>query len=176
MRISPIAMSALVGVSLWTSANSASADELHLEIEIPKLNVAEYHRPYVAVWIETVKGKHQADLSLWYDDDMKDDEGTKWLKDLRRWWRRSGRSLSFPVDALSSATRAVGSHQLKFDGDQTPLDSLAAGNYHLMVEVSREVGGREVLTLPFSWPAKGTQNIHKQGEHELGLVKLNIAR
>ncbi len=30
----------------------ALAAEMNVSIEIPKLNVAEYHRPYVAIWLE----------------------------------------------------------------------------------------------------------------------------
>ena len=30
----------------------AYAAELEVSVEIPKLNVAEYHRPYVAIWLE----------------------------------------------------------------------------------------------------------------------------
>jgi hypothetical protein len=28
------------------------AAEIQLEVEIPRLQVAEYHRPYVAIWLE----------------------------------------------------------------------------------------------------------------------------
>lgn len=162
-------------ISLCLSTTAALASELRVEIEIPKLNVAEYHRPYVAVWIETDKGKHRADLSLWYDNDMKDNEGTKWLKDLRRWWRRSGRNLSFPVDALSSATRPVGHHPLRVSSDAAALSGLPNGNYQLLIEAAREVGGREVITLPFTWPPNRTQTLQQQGKHELGVVTLTLA-
>ncbi|MDX1550041.1 MAG: DUF2271 domain-containing protein, partial [Lysobacter spongiicola] len=67
---------------------SLPAAGLDVTLEIPRLNVAEYHRPYVAVWIERPDHSVAANLAVWYDDDMKGDEGTKWLKDMRQWWRR----------------------------------------------------------------------------------------
>ena len=44
----------------------AYAAELNLSVEIPQLNVAEYHRPYVAIWLEGADQKVAADLSVWY--------------------------------------------------------------------------------------------------------------
>ena len=50
--------------------------------------------------------KVAANLAVWYQiDGPEEGFGTKWLPDLRQWWRRSGRNLEFPVDGLTSATR-----------------------------------------------------------------------
>lgn len=150
-----------------------SAAELEVEIEIPRLNVAEYHRPYVALWIEQ-DNRHIADLNVWYDQKMNNNEGEKWLKDMRQWWRRSGRSLEFPVDGVSGATRAVGTHTVNFSSDSAALKPLKAGNYALLVEAAREVGGREILRIPFSWPAQTTQSASVQGSNELGRITLTV--
>lgn len=150
------------------------AAELQVTVEIPRLQVAEYHRPYVAIWLEKPDQSHVADLAVWYDMKMKDNEGQKWLKDLRQWWRRSGRSLEMPVDGISSATRAVGSHTLSFDSDKAPLRDMLPGDYRLVVEAAREVGGRELLRVPFSWPASEQQSHQAQGESELGAVSLTL--
>lgn len=150
-----------------------SAAELEVEIEIPRLNVAEYHRPYVALWIEQ-DNQHIADLNVWYDQKMNNNEGEKWLKDMRQWWRRSGRSLEFPVDGVSGATRAVGTHTVNFSSDSAALKPLKAGNYELLVEAAREVGGREILRIPFSWPAQTTQAASVQGSNELGRITLTV--
>lgn len=161
-------------VGLMTGSAGVSAAELSLQVEIPALQVAEYHRPYVAVWIENTRGRHQVDLALWYDHDMRDDEGTKWLKDLRLWWRRSGRQLEFPVDGFTGATRPVGIHQVSWDSTSAGLDDLAAGEYRLVVEAAREVGGRELVKLPFQWPASSRQETAQQGSNELGRVELVV--
>jgi len=161
-------------LALLLGSAYAGAEELALEVEIPALNVAEYHRPYVAIWIEDSKGRHQQNLSLWYDHDMRDDEGQKWLKDLRLWWRRSGRQLEFPVDGFSAATRPVGTHELVFDSNSSVIRDLPAGDYRLVVEAAREVGGRELLRLPFQWPPEKRQEIVQQGSNELGRIQLVV--
>ena len=160
---------------LTTGAAATQAAELKLDVEIPALQVAEYHRPYVAIWIETDKGRHQTDLAVWYDLEMKDNEGTKWLKDLRQWWRRSGRRLDFPVDGISGATRPVGVHSLSFDtAESAALQSLAPGQYRVVVEAAREVGGRELVRLPFSWPVRQSSQHSESGAHELGRITLQL--
>ena len=46
-----------------------------------RLSVAEYHPPYVAVWLANSKRKAVLDLAIWYDTKLVDREGEKWLKD-----------------------------------------------------------------------------------------------
>jgi hypothetical protein len=150
------------------------AAEMTVEVEIPRLQVAEYHRPYVALWLEGAGNRHVADLAVWYDLKLKDAEGEKWLKDLRQWWRRSGRNLDMPVDGISGATRAVGKHRLSFAGTSPQLQHLAAGDYQLVVGAAREVGGRELLRLPFSWPPQQSSTANVRGQHELGAVNLEL--
>ncbi|MGO1693437.1 MAG: DUF2271 domain-containing protein [Marinobacter sp.] len=161
-------------LALLLGSACAGAGELALKVEIPALNVAEYHKPYVAIWIEDSKGRHQQNISLWYDHDMRDDEGSKWLKDLRLWWRRSGRQLSLPVDGFSGATRPVGTHELVFNSLSPAIRDLPKGDYRLVVEAAREVGGRELLKLPFQWPAESTYETSQQGSSELGRIYLTI--
>lgn len=155
-------------------AMPAYAAELNLSVEVPQLNVAEYHRPYVAIWLEGADQKVAANLSVWYQmKDTAEGHGTKWLPDLRQWWRKSGRTLKLPVDGVTGPTRPVGKHALKFT-DQQQLAKLAPGNYTLVVEAAREVGGRELLKIPFTWPAKAAQSGKAQGTSELGAVTLAI--
>lgn len=162
----------LLSLALLTSPLMAA--ELVVDVEIPRLQVAEYHRPYVALWLEEPDKRHVANLAVWYDLKLKDNEGEKWLKDMREWWRRSGRSLQMPVDGVSGATRAVGTHQLTFDDTKTPLKDLPAGDYRLVVEAAREVGGRELLRLPFTWPPQNAEKQQAQGESELGSVTVQL--
>jgi len=153
----------------------AYAAELEVSVEIPKLNVAEYHRPYVAVWIEGADGKAAADLAVWYQlKDTAEGHGTKWLPDLRQWWRKSGRNLDLPVDGVTGPTRPVGRHTIRVDANAPQLKKLPAGEYTLVVEAVREVGGRELLKIPFTWPARGAQSGKAQGSSELGAVSLAI--
>jgi hypothetical protein len=155
------------------AASQATAAELKLSVEIPRQAVAEYHRPYVAMYIEGADGSI-ANLAVWYEADNQKHEGEKWLKDMRQWWRKSGRDLTMPADGLTSPTRAPGTHVLTFDSEKTPVTGLKSGDYTLVVEAAREAGGRELLRLPFQWPIKAPVKASVQGKAELGTVSLSI--
>lgn len=167
-------MKAKLTIALGTLlAMPVYAAELEIHVEIPRINAAEYHRPYVAMWVEGADQKAVANLAVWYMiKDTKEGHGTKWLPDLRQWWRRSGRTLKVPVDGVTGPTRPAGKHALKFDDKQSELAELAPGNYTLVVEAVREVGGRELLKIPFSWPVKAPQSGKAQGSSELGAITL----
>ncbi len=160
-----------VCLALAVLAGGASAADLTLNVEIPNLPVAEYHRPYVAMWIEGEDQTIAANLAVWYN--LRGDH-TKWLPDLRQWWRRGGRDLKVPADGITGATRPVGQHILKFDAKQTPLANLKPGQYALVVEAAREVGGREAVRIPFEWPIKKQQTATGQGSKELGAIALTL--
>jgi hypothetical protein len=156
---------------LLSCAGAAQAAELALHVEIPSLPVAEYHRPYVAIWVEGADQAIAANLAVWYQ--VRGDH-TKWLPDLRQWWRRGGRDLKVPVDGLTGATRPVGQHLLKFDAKQAPLAQLKPGQYSLVVEAVREIGGREAVRIPFEWPIKAAKQATAKGSKELGAVALSL--
>lgn len=160
-----------LGAALTTPTIFAA--DMNVKVEVPRLNVAEYHKPYVAFWIESTDQTFVRNLSVWYDLKKKDNGGTKWLKDVRQWWRKSGRDLQMPVDGVSGATRAPGEHQMTF-GAKAGLDKLPAGEYVLVAEASREAGGREVVRVPFQWPPKASQTAQAKGEHELGAVSIEL--
>ena len=151
----------------------AYAAELEVGVEIPKLNVAEYHRPYVAIWLEGADQKVASNLAVWYlMKDTAEGHGTKWLPDLRQWWRKSGRTLKVPVDGITGPTKPVGKHALRLDESHPELKKLPAGNYTLVVEAAREVGGRELLKIPFEWKGKPSSG-SAQGKTELGTLTLS---
>jgi len=110
----------------------------------------------VAIWVEDDSQAIAANLALWYQ--VRGDH-TKWLPDLRQWWRRGGRDVKVPVDGLTGATRPVGQHILKFDAAAEPLSKLKPGKYELVVEAVREVGGREALRIPFEHRAAPARDI-----------------
>ena len=152
----------------------AVAADMAVKFEIPQLNVAEYHRPYVAMWLERGDNAFVANLAVLYDVKKKDNAGTKWVKDLRTWWRKSGRDVALPLDGVSGATRAAGEQKLSFGPARTQFDKLPAGDYQLVVEAAREAGGRELVRVPFTLPLKGKQAQSANGKEELGAVSLQI--
>ncbi|MGI4847876.1 MAG: DUF2271 domain-containing protein [Janthinobacterium lividum] len=162
-----------IAFSLPLMGASAMAADLTLKMDIPQLNVAAYHRPYIAVWLEHPDQSFAANLSVLYDVRKKDNAGTKWLKDMRQWWRKSGRELDMPVDGVSGATRAPGEATLSYAGSKA-LQTLPAGEYQLVVEAAREAGGRDLVRLPFQWPPKSAATVSAKGKEELGAVALQL--
>jgi hypothetical protein len=169
------------------AAGVASASEMNVAVELPRLDVAEYHRPYVAIWIEREDQSFVANLSVWYEEKKGrapgsaggpgpggGEGGVKWLNELRTWWRKNGREQTFPIDGITGPTKPAGIHQLKFTGDKAPLASLAPGKYRLVVEAARENAGREVVRVPFEWPTKSTQSLSGKGTTELGTIAVNV--
>ncbi len=161
----------------------AFAADLELSLQIPQLDTAEVHRPYVAVWLERQDHSVPATLALWYQQKRappsavagpQPEGGTKYLPDLRQWWRRAGRDMKLPVDGVSGATRNAGEHHLSFREGEMPLNKLPPGEYRLMVESAREDGGRELLNIPFQWPVAAAQEIKAQGKSELGALTLAL--
>jgi hypothetical protein len=154
-------------------ATPALAADLAVGIEIPKMTVAEYHRPYVSVWIETPDETAVKTVAVWYDTKNPKGEGATWLKDMRQWWRRTGRSLDKgAINAVSAPTKAPGRQQLVVPAAR--LADLKPGSYNLVVEAAREVGGREVVKIPFTWTGKTGKGGAAKGASELGAVTLTV--
>ena len=158
----------LTGVPLaGLAAAPTAAATLDLTIAVPRIAVAEYHAPYVAIWVEQ-SGQPARTVSVWYDTGKRNNAGTKWLRDVRQWWRASGRTGKWAADGVSGATRAPGTHKLTVSPD------LAPGRYTLVIEAAREAGGRELLRLPFALGAAPVRAAAR-GDGELGQVTL-VAR
>ncbi len=171
MRLLPAAALAVTAAS--AVAAPAMAADLTVTIEIPRLPVAAYHRPYVAVWIENPADQSTVrTLAVWYEQVKPDNEGQNWLKDLRTWWRKGGRAMRMPADGVSGATRAPGRQTITIPAAR--LAGVAAGQYNIVVEAAREQGGREVVRVPFRWGAANTGRV--AGSTELGAVSVAVSR
>ena len=67
-----------------------------------------------------------------------------------------------------------GDHRVAVDTAKAPIAGLPEGDYHVVLEAAREVGGREIVRIPFTWPPKAAETLRVQGEHELGAVVLDL--
>jgi hypothetical protein len=141
-------------------ASAATAGTV--SITLPRLALAEYKRPYVAGWIEPETGGAARSLFVWYDLKKGGNEpGVKWLSELRSWWRKSGRMLKMPADGISGATKGPGTYSIPLPAD------LAPGRYVVNIEVAREHGERELVSVPVSVPGP---NGRASGKREVGAV------
>lgn len=164
---------ALSAAALSAAASPVLAADLTVSVEIPRISGASYHRPYVAVWIERPDTTVVRTLAVWYQQSANQEgDGKDWLKDIRTWWRRGGRALTMPADGVSSATKAPGHHAVTVPGAR--LSNLPAGDYVMVVEAARELGGREAVRVPFRWGAANTARV--AGATELGAVSVAVTR
>jgi len=150
---------------LIAGALAAPASAGTISITLPQVPVAEYHKPYVAAWVEPVGGGAAQTLFVWYDLKKPNNGGAKWLADVRSWWRKSGRTLNLPADGLSGATRPPGTYKIPLPAN------LKSGAYTLFVEAAREAGAREIVSVPLAVPAKAAS---ASGKTELGAVTVAV--
>ena len=161
-----------LALTLPLASSWAMAADLTVKFELPQLNVAEYHKPYVAIWVERPDQSVVQTLSVLYEVRKPYNRGAKYLKDLRTWWRKAGEETTLPMDGVSGATRPPGLQAISYPAAR--LDKLPPGDYKLVIEAAREAGGREVVRVPFTWPAKGRLEANAAGKEELGAVSLSI--
>lgn len=140
------------------------AASLQIDLALPKPERGPYHRPYVAVWIEDKAEKPVRLIEIWR-------EKPDWIKDLRRFWRKTGREDQALVDARTGATKGPGVYHLKWSGDDNSGNSVAAGEYLLVIEAAREHGGRNIVKQKFNWDGSAIDLSLPAGS-EIGAVTL----
>ena len=63
----PVDAAVILGTGL-----GALAQQMDVQVAIPRMSTAEYHAPYVAMWVDGV-GQPPRTLSIWYDYDNKEE-------------------------------------------------------------------------------------------------------
>ncbi|PUA30507.1 MAG: hypothetical protein B0W54_08480 [Cellvibrio sp. 79] len=137
-----------------------------IDYEIPNQSVAEYRKPYLALWISDSTAKPVKHLRLLGDN-------SRWLRELKLWWRRQGRLDDGLVDAISGATEKPASYHLEWDGRDDFGNPLAQGSYEFHIEVAREHGDHELVSIPFTLSDQRFQ-VQAKGKTELGKVSLSF--
>ena len=62
-----------------------------------------------------------------------------------------------------------------FKAGEAPLGNLEPGDYVLNIEAAREVGGRDLVQIPFEWSAENSERVYKaSGDNELGNITLRV--
>lgn len=122
----------LLGLALIFSCTSIHAKQIEVSFELPSFETANYHKPYVAIWIESPERNET--LLLWHLNKRSKD---KWLVDIRRWWRKQGRYDETP-DGVTGATKGPGGYKKTFNIE-------GVTKFKFYIEVVREDGGRSLL-------------------------------
>lgn len=159
----------LLSIVLCCCEIIAAQQHIIISLEIPALNVSPYHKPYVAVWLETPQRQGVHSLFVWFEQD-------DWLKDMRQWWRKLGRHDRNEFAAVTGATRKPGHYKLQWNGVTDNGEQLAAGEYLLNFEASREAGGRDFIRQKIRWQPNSPDRQHYQlqGTRELGRIQIDI--
>lgn len=122
-------------------------------------------RPYLSIWVSTQDQKLVRQLSL-------QGQQARWYQELRNWWRRIGKPGELPLDSLAGATRKAGFYQLEWDGRDEQGKPVPSGEYLLHLEIAREHGEHEKLSLPLQFAAGSKGNT--SGRQELGAIQWQI--
>lgn len=156
------------------SAENPTSLTLNIQINVPQLEASPYFKPYVAIWLETEQRQAIDTIALWYQVDQSgqfQEDGKKWLKDLRQWWRKIGRTSAHNYDGVTGATRRPGNYILSFDILPAHIEK-AKGKVILNFEAAREEGGRSYQRLTINLNENKTYNI--PAERELGDLTVEI--
>ena len=95
-----------------------------------------------------------------------------WIKDLRRFWRKTGRADQPLVDARTGATKGPGQYQLRWDGKDDQGVAVPNGEYQLVIEAAREHGGRQLVKQKFNWDGTAVA-VSVAAGNEIGQVQLS---
>ncbi len=172
-RLQPAAYAVHAGAGVPTSnANWNQSMELAIKLDLPRMDNPRYRRPYVAVWVEDQDKYPVRTVALWF-------KNPRWLNELKTWYRDDQvRNLSEGSDisaTVSSATRAPGSYQLKWDGKDNAGKLVKAGKYTVVVEAAREHGGHSIDRQEFDFNGTAQAKVLPASE-ELGAVQLDYRK
>ena len=167
MKIYLSGLTVLFGICLLLTSPVGQAEQISVAVTIPKINSQPYHKPYIAIWLETRQRKGVHTFAFWHE--QKD-----WFKDVRQWWRKIGRQQSPAYDQMTGATRKPGTYTVKISKDELRALNLAPGEYFLNVEAVREEGGREFIRQKIIIGTTEVKHYEKSGKHELGKVTIKV--
>ncbi len=158
--------------SLNTSAEKLwdAKHELIISFELNAIT-GNSHRPFAAMWVENDRKEPVRNLALWYNK-------TKWVPDLRNWYRINGDN--FKADktnyaSVTGATRSPGKYTLKWDGKDDKGNFVPQGNYTIIIESSKEHGTDEIIRQPIELK-KAPKKVTNAGNVEISNVTFDFRK
>ncbi|QQX78576.1 DUF2271 domain-containing protein [Shewanella sp. KX20019] len=132
LLLSPVALAAQASEADSNAPRITSSNKLLIEVNLSQFNMLT-EKPYLALWY-SLPNKQYTPLKVLRAD-------SKWLRDLKSFWRYIARYQREKLDGITSATVRSGSHKFSFE-----LPATAATETHrYWLEVVRENGTRELL-------------------------------
>ncbi|TCB53099.1 DUF2271 domain-containing protein [Acinetobacter terrestris] len=150
-----------------SSAKWPAGYQAIVDLIIPKIAVEKYRAPYVSVWVTDANKKIVRTLAVWGKDE-------KWINSNYVWYRRYGRQMT-NLDAVAKPSRQPGHYKLAWDGKDETGKAVAAGQYLIHIETSREHGEHSYQTFNLDVKAKGS-NQTLPAQKEIGTAQLNFQK
>jgi thiamine biosynthesis lipoprotein len=162
----------VVAMPVYNPAEKSWDPKYELSITL-ELNVIEgnTHRPFAAIWVEDENRKPVRNLALWYNK-------TKWIPDLRNWYRINGEL--FKADkanyaSVTGATRSPGKYTIKWDGKDDKGRFVQQGNYTIIIESAKEQGTDEIIRQPLELK-KAAKKVSIPGNIEISNVTFDFRK
>ena len=157
----------MLTVASASSAKWPAGYQAVIDLTIPKVATDKYRAPYVSVWVTDENKKLVRSLAVWGKHE-------KWINSNYVWWRRYGRQMT-NLDAVAKPSRQPGNYKLAWDGKDDHGKPVAAGNYIVHIETSREHGDHSYQTMDLEVKAKAS-NKQLPAQTEIGAVKMNFQK
>lgn len=150
---------------LWDSKH-----ELAITFELNAIS-GNSHRPFAAIWVENENRQPVRNLALWYNK-------TKWVPDLRNWYRINGDNFKADKEnyaSVTGATRSPGKYTIKWDGKDDKGNYVPQGNYTIIIETSKEHGTDEIIRQPMELK-KALKKVTNSGNVEISNVTFEFRK
>lgn len=159
--------------SNWRAACQAASAlpagfAVEVTYEVPKIDAANYRKPYVLVWVTDADKNLVKTLAI---------QGTKkaYQEDNYVWWRRYGRKQPGLLDAIGRPTRPPGRYTVGWDGVDEAGQRAPQGRYLIHIEAAREHGGHTYQVIEVNLGA-GPTAAAAPAKDELGAAQVRYAR
>ena len=147
-------LAATANNSVSNSDSNSMATSLSIEVGLKQFN-ALTEKPYLALWYSLPNSQYTP-LKVLRSD-------SKWLRDLKSFWRYIARYHREKLDGITAATVKPGQHEFQFS-----LPNKATTEAHkYWLEVVRENGERELISI--NMPAQKQNKICVKGTKEISL-------
>lgn len=144
--------------------------ELVIDFEFNRIE-GNSHRPFAAIWVENEQKVAVRNLALWYNK-------TKWVPDLRNWYRINGEKFKENKDnyaSVTGATRNPGKYTIKWDGKDDKGTFVPQGKYTIIIESSKEHGTDEIIRQPMELK-KALKKVTNPGNVEITNVTFDFRK